>query len=60
MRTFYPVAEECVPVRAIAEAIGLGLKVPVVAMPPAEAAGHFGRLASFAGMDAPASGVLPQ
>jgi hypothetical protein len=49
-----------VPVRAIAEAIGRGLKVPVVAMSPEEAAGHFGWLAFFAGMDAPASSVLTQ
>jgi hypothetical protein len=49
-----------VPVRAIAEAIGRGLKVPVVAMSPEEAAGHFGWHASFAGMDAPASSLLPQ
>jgi hypothetical protein len=47
-----------VPVREIAEAIGRGLKVPVVAMSPEEATGHFGRLAFFAGMDAPASSVL--
>jgi hypothetical protein len=52
--------EEGVPVRANAEAIGRGLKVPVVAMSPEEEAGHFGRLASFTGMDAPASSVLPQ
>jgi hypothetical protein len=49
-----------VAVRAIAEAIGRGLKVPVVAMSPEEAAGHFGWLALFAGMDAPASSVLTQ
>ena len=48
------------PIREIAEAIGRGLKVPVVAMSPEEAVGHFGRLASFAGMDTPASSVLPQ
>jgi hypothetical protein len=52
--------EEGVPVRAIAEAIGRGLRVPVVAMSSAEVAGHFGWLAFFAGMDAPASSVLPQ
>ena len=48
------------PVRAIAEAVGRGLKVPVVAMSPEEAAGHFGWLAFFAGMDASASSVLTQ
>ena len=48
------------PVRAIAEAIGRGLKVPVVSRSPEEAAGHFGPLALFAGMDTPASSVLSQ
>jgi len=47
-----------VPVRAIAEAIGRGFKVPVVAMSPEEAAGHFGPLSLFTGMDTPASSVL--
>jgi hypothetical protein len=49
-----------VPVRAIAEAIGRGLKLSVVANSPEEAAGPLCRLASFAGMDAPASSVLTQ
>jgi len=52
---YHAVAEEGVPVRSIAEAIGRGLKIPVVAMSPEEAAGHFGWLAFFTGMDAPAS-----
>jgi len=52
----YPaVAEEGVPVRAIVEIIGRGLKVPVVAMSGDEAAAHFGWLAMFAGLDLPAS-----
>jgi len=55
---YHAVAEEGVPVREIAEAIGRGLKVPVVAMSPEEAAGHFGWLGLFAGMDAPASSAL--
>ena len=46
------------PVREIAEGISRGLKVPVVAMSPEEAAGHFGPLALFAGMDIPASSVV--
>jgi hypothetical protein len=49
-----------VSVREIAEAISRGLKVPVVAMFPDEAAGQLGRLACFAGIDAPASSVLTQ
>lgn len=52
---YHAVAEEGVTVRDIAEVIGQGLKVPVVAMSPEEAAGHFGWLAAFAGMDLPAS-----
>ncbi len=57
---YHAVAEEGVPVRKIAEVIGRGLKVPVVAMSPKEAAAHFGWLAMFAGMDMPASSALTQ
>ena len=57
---YHAVAEEGVPARAIAEAIGRGLKIPVVAMSPEEAAGHFGWLGFFAGMDMPASSALTQ
>ena len=54
------VAEEGVPLREIAEAIGRGLKLPVVAKSPEEAAEHFGWLAMFAGADAPASSKFTQ
>src|SRR5580692_9208728 len=54
------IAEEGVPLREIAEAIGRGLKLPVVAKSPEEAAEHFGWLAMFAGADAPASSKLTQ
>lgn len=57
---YHAVAEEGVRIRDIAEAIGRGLKVPVVALTPEEAPGHFGWLGFFAGMDAPASSVLTQ
>ncbi len=57
---YHAVAEEGVPVRAIAEVIGRGLKVPVVALSPDEAAAHFGWLAMFAGLDLPASSVQTQ
>ena len=57
---YHAVAEEGVPLREIAAAIGRGLKIPVVAKSPEEAAGHFGWLAFFAGMDAPASSALTQ
>ena len=52
------VAEEGVPLREIAEAIGRGLKLPVVAKSPEEAGEHFGWLAMFVGADAPASSAL--
>ena len=52
---YHAVAEEGVAMRAIAEAVGRGLNVPVRAMSTEEAAAHFGWLALFAGMDLPAS-----
>ena len=57
---YHAVSEEGVTARAIAEAIGRGLKVPVVSKSPGEAAAHFGWLAMFAGMDMPASSALTQ
>ncbi len=52
------VAEEGIPVSDIAAVIGRGLNVPVVAIAPEQAAGHFGWLAAFAGLDLPASSAL--
>jgi nucleoside-diphosphate-sugar epimerase len=57
---YHAVAEEGVPVREIAEAIGRGLKVPVVSKSPEEAGEHFGWLGMFAGFDMPASSALTQ
>jgi len=57
---YHAVTEEGMSVREIAEAIGRGLKVPTVALPPDEAAGHFGWLAFPVSMDALASSVLTQ
>jgi nucleoside-diphosphate-sugar epimerase len=54
------VAEEGVPLREIAEAIGGGLKVPVVSKSAEEAGEHFGWLGMFVGADAPASSALTQ
>jgi nucleoside-diphosphate-sugar epimerase len=54
------VAEEGVPLREIAESIGRGLNLPVVAKSPEEAGTHFGWLGMFAGGDAPASSALTQ
>jgi nucleoside-diphosphate-sugar epimerase len=55
---FHAVAEEGVPMREIAEAIGRGLKVPVVSLAPEKAAEHFGWLAAFVGLDLPVSSTL--
>jgi len=57
---YHAVAEEGITARAIAEAIGRGLKIPAVSKSAAEAAVHFGWLGMFAGMDMPASSVLTQ
>jgi nucleoside-diphosphate-sugar epimerase len=48
---YHAVAEEGVPLKDIAEAIGRGLKVPVVSKSPEDAATHFGWLSVFAGRD---------
>src|SRR3954453_5452060 len=48
-------AEEGVPAREIAEAIGRGLGVPVRSVAPEAAAGHFGWIGGFFAADAPAS-----
>ena len=52
---YHAVQEEGVSLRQIAEALGKGLKVPVTSLTPEQAAGHFGWLAHFAGLDMPAS-----
>ena len=57
---YHAVAEEGVPVRDIADAIGRGLKVPVVSKSPEEATAHFGSLALFAGRDLIGSSVQTQ
>lgn len=57
---YHAVAEEGVPVRDIAEAIGRGLKVPVVSKSSEEAAAHFGWLGMFVGRDLTGSSVQTQ
>ena len=57
---YHAVAEEGVPVRDIADAIGRGLKVPVVSKSPDEAASHFGFLGMFVGRDLCASSLQTQ
>lgn len=44
--------------RAIAEAIGRGLRIPVVSLTPEQAPAHFGWLERFAQWDMPASSAL--
>src|SRR5262249_33832018 len=55
---YHAVAEEGVPARAIAEAIGRGLNVPVVSISTEQARDHFGWLGMFIGLDMPASSAL--
>jgi nucleoside-diphosphate-sugar epimerase len=54
----HAVADEGVPIRAVAEVIGRHLGLPVAAIAPEDAAGHFGWLGAFIGIDSPASSVL--
>ena len=54
----HAVADEGVPIRAIAEVIGRHLDLPVVAIAPEDAGAHFGFLAAFLGADSPASSAL--
>ncbi|MGN7800276.1 SDR family oxidoreductase [Leifsonia sp. 22587] len=57
-RVVHAVAEEGVPSRAIAEAIGRGADVPVASIDPAEVESHFGWIGAFFGLDIPASSAL--
>jgi nucleoside-diphosphate-sugar epimerase len=54
----HAIAEEGIPIRAIAEVIGRHLDLPVVSISAEEAAGHFGFLGGFLTMDSPASSAL--
>jgi hypothetical protein len=56
----HAVAEESILFRDIAQAIGKGLQIPVVAKTPEEAAHHFGWFASLSAIDVPASSKLTQ
>jgi nucleoside-diphosphate-sugar epimerase len=57
---YHAVDEEGVPMKAVAEAHGRGLKVPVVSISPEQAEAHFGWLARFAAHDMPASSQITQ
>ena len=52
---YHAVEEEGVSLKDIAEAIGRGLKIPVVSKTPEQAAEHFGFLGHFASADLPAT-----
>jgi nucleoside-diphosphate-sugar epimerase len=56
--TLHAVADEGVPVRAIAAAIGRHLDLPVVAIAPEDAGAHFGWLGPLLAIDSPASSAL--
>ncbi|SHK08769.1 Nucleoside-diphosphate-sugar epimerase [Anaerocolumna jejuensis DSM 15929] len=55
---YHAVAEESIPFKEIAGAIGRQLNVPVVSLSPEEAGNHFGWFTNFAAMDVPASSQL--
>ncbi|UPK68159.1 SDR family oxidoreductase [Chitinophaga filiformis] len=57
---FHAIGDEGIPTRDIAAAIGKQLGLPVVSIPPAEAADHFSWLGHFFAVDCPASGTLTQ
>jgi nucleoside-diphosphate-sugar epimerase len=57
---YHAIADEGVAVRGVAESIGRGLNLPVLALAPEDAAAHFGWLARPVGMDAPASSARTQ
>lgn len=51
-------AQEGIPFRQIAEAIGRQLNIPVVSIPPTEAMSHFGWMGHFSTLDNPTSSAL--
>jgi nucleoside-diphosphate-sugar epimerase len=57
---YHGVADEGVPTREIAEVIAQHLNVPVVSKSREEATDHFGWIAHFFGVDAPASSAQTQ
>jgi nucleoside-diphosphate-sugar epimerase len=57
---FHAVADEGVPTREIAVLIARHLNLPLVSLTPEDASEHFGWMAAFFGIDAPASSALTQ
>ncbi len=56
--TLHAIADEGVPIRAVAEVIGRHLDLPVVAISADDAPAHFAWLAGFLAIDSPASSAL--
>lgn len=56
----HAIAEEGIPTRVIAEAIGRSLGLPVTSVAPDEAGQHFGWIGGFFAMDIPASSTATQ
>jgi nucleoside-diphosphate-sugar epimerase len=54
----HAIADEGVPIRAIAEVIGRHLNLPLAAITPEDAAEHFAWLSGFLAIDSPASSAL--
>ena len=57
---YHAVGEEGISMKTIAEALGRGLKVPVISIKPEEVEAHFGWLSMFAGHDMPSSSAITQ
>jgi len=57
---YHAVGEEGITMKAVAEALGRGLNVPVVSIKPEDAEAHFGWMARFAGHDMPSSSAITQ
>lgn len=57
---YHAVGDEAITLKAISEAIGRHLDLPVVSISPEEAAAHFGWFAAMAALDCPASSKLTQ
>ncbi|MCW2799201.1 MAG: oxidoreductase [Aeromicrobium sp.] len=56
----HAIAEEGIPTRTIAEAIGHGLGLPVESIAAEDAAAHFGWIGAFFGMDLPVTSAVTQ
>lgn len=57
---YHAVGEEGISSKDIVEALGRGLKLPVVSIAPEEAPAYFGWMAMFVGLDMPASSAWTQ